>query len=166
MKATFLKKLQITNTLELISIKILIGKAAGRKEPLDVGRHFMLFKLDAGRQSYETRKRSKLFFGLLVLSVVLYGCEIWANSTSISQWKQIERIQKRLITSKFKIKSRVLHDVMLSKMRVTPIEAIVMAHLISYLKRSEQMGEGRWPKVVVNDILCKRKKTWMQQNIK
>lgn len=26
------------------------------------------------------------------------------------------------------------------------------------------MEEGRWPKVVFNDILCKRNKTWMQQN--
>lgn len=25
------------------------------------------------------------------------------------------------------------------------------------------MEEGRWPKVVFNDRLCKRKKTWMQQ---
>ena len=28
------------------------------------------------------------------------------------------------------------------------------------------MEEGRWPKVVFNDILCKKKKTWMRQNIK
>jgi hypothetical protein len=28
------------------------------------------------------------------------------------------------------------------------------------------MEDSRWPKVVVNDILCKRKKTWMRQNIK
>ena len=28
------------------------------------------------------------------------------------------------------------------------------------------MEEGRWSKVVFNDILCKIKKTWMQQNKK
>ena len=28
------------------------------------------------------------------------------------------------------------------------------------------MEEGRWPKVVFNDRLCKSKKTWMQQNNK
>lgn len=105
-------------------------------------------------------------FGLLVLPVVLYGCEIWANNTSVSQWKQIERIQKHLITSKFKIKSTVPYDIMLSEVGVAPIEAIAMVSLISYLKRTEQLGADRWPKVVVNDVLCKRKKSWMQQNIK
>ena len=28
------------------------------------------------------------------------------------------------------------------------------------------MKEDRWPKVVFSDTLCKRKRTWMQQNIK
>ena len=28
------------------------------------------------------------------------------------------------------------------------------------------MEEGRWPKVVLNDRLCKSKKTWMHQNNK
>ena len=28
------------------------------------------------------------------------------------------------------------------------------------------MEDGRWPKVIFNDILYKRKKTWMRQNIK
>ena len=28
------------------------------------------------------------------------------------------------------------------------------------------MDDSRWPKIVFNDILCKRKKMWMWQNIK
>ena len=55
---------------------------------------------------------------------------------------------------------------MLSEMGVASIEAIAMVRLIRYLKRVGKMEEGRWPKVVFNDILCKRKKTWMLQNIK
>jgi len=55
---------------------------------------------------------------------------------------------------------------MLSEMGVAPIEAIVMVRLIRYLKKIEQMEGGHWPKVVFNDTLCKRKKTWMRQNIK
>jgi hypothetical protein len=51
-------------------------------------------------------------------------------------------------------------------MGATPIEAIAMVHLIRYLKKIEQMEDSRWPKVIFNDILCKRKKTWMRQNIK
>lgn len=44
-------------------------------------------------------------------------------------------------------------------MGATPIEAIATVCLKSYLKRTEQMEEGRWLEVVFNDILCKRKKT-------
>ena len=68
-----------------------------------------------------------------------------------------------MITSKFKIKSSVPYEIMLSEMGVASIEAIAMVRLIRYLKRVEQMKEGRWPKVVFNDILCKRKKTWMRK---
>jgi hypothetical protein len=74
-------------------------------------------------------------FGLLVISVVLYGCEVWAGNTSDLQWKQIEKIKKRLITNKFKIKSSVPYDIMLSEMGAAPIEAIGMVRLIRYLKK-------------------------------
>jgi hypothetical protein len=94
-------------------------------------------------------------FGLLMILVVLYGCEVWASSTSDLQWKQIEKIQKCLITNKFKIKRLVPYDIMLSAMGVAPIEAIAMVCLIRYLKKNEQMEDGWWPKVVFNDILCK-----------
>lgn len=53
---------------------------------------------------------------------------------------------------------------MLSEIGVVSIEAMAMVRLIRYLKRIEQMEEGRWPKVVFNDISGKRKKTWMRQN--
>jgi hypothetical protein len=105
-------------------------------------------------------------FGILVILVVLYGCEVWANNTFDLQWKQIEKIKKCLITNKFKIKSSVPYDIMLSEMGASPIEAIAMVRLIRYLKQIEQMEESWWPKVVFNELLCKRKKTWMQQNIK
>jgi hypothetical protein len=71
-----------------------------------------------------------------------------------------------LIKNKFKIKSSVPYDIMLSEMGAAPIEAIAMVRLIRYLNKIEQMEDGRWPKAVFNDILCKRKKTWMRQNIK
>jgi hypothetical protein len=71
-----------------------------------------------------------------------------------------------LITNKFKIKSLVPYDIMLSEMGAATIESIVMVCLIRYLKKNEQMEDSWWPKVIFNDILCKRKKTWMRQNIK
>ena len=71
-----------------------------------------------------------------------------------------------MITNKFKIKSAVSYAILLSETRVAPIEAIAMVRVIRYLKKNEQMEEGRWPKVVFSDRLCKRKKTWMWQNKK
>lgn len=91
---------------------------------------------------------------------------MWANSTSNLQWQQIEKIKKRLIINKFKIKGSVPYDIMLSEVGADPTEAITMVRLIKYLKKIEQMEDDRCPKVVFNDILCKRKKTRMQQNNK
>ena len=101
-------------------------------------------------------KTMQTLFGLLVILVVLYGCEVWANNTSDLQWKQFEKIKKCLITNKFKIKSSVPYDIMLSEMGAAPIEAIAMVCLIRYLKKNEQMEDSRWPKIVFNDIEQKK----------
>lgn len=45
--------------------------------------------------------------------------------------------------SKFKIKSLVLYEIMLTEIGATPIEEISMVPLIIYLKRIEQMVVGR-----------------------
>ena len=56
---------------------------------------------------------------------------IWASSTFDMHWKQIEKIQKRLITNKFKIKSAVPYAILLSETGTIPIEAIAMVRVIS-----------------------------------
>ena len=61
-----------------------------------------------------------------MIPVILYGCELWTSSTSDMQWRQIEKIQKRLITNKFKIKSAVPYDILLSETGASLIETIVM----------------------------------------
>ena len=62
--------------------------------------------------------------------------------------------------SKFKIKSSVPYEIMLSETRAIPIKAIAMVQLIRYLKRIEQMGVGRWPNVIFKEGMSERKKTW------
>ena len=84
-------------------------------------------------------KTIKVLFGLLFCPTMLYGCELWASSTPVSKWKQIEKIQKRLIMSKFKIKGSVPYEIMLSETGATPIKTIAMVQLIRCLKRIEQM---------------------------
>ena len=67
---------------------------------------------------------------------------------------------------KFKIKSSVPYEMMLSETGAAPIEAISMVCLIRYLKRIEQMGGDRWTKVIFNEGMSERKKSWMRQNNK
>ena len=119
--------------------------------------------LENHSNSFWDWKTTLTLFGILV---ILYSCELWASGTSDMQWKQIEKIQKHLITNKFKIRSTIPYAILLSETGATPIEAIAMVQVIRYLKKTKQMEEGRWPKVVFSDKLCKRKKIWMQQNNK
>jgi hypothetical protein len=83
-------------------------------------------------------KTTLTLFGILVIPVILYGCELWASNTTEIQWKQIEKIQRRLITNKFKIKSAVPYAILLSETGAAPIEAIAMVRVIRYLKKIEQ----------------------------
>ena len=64
--------------------------------------------------------------------------------------------------SKFKI--MVSYEIMLSETGAAPIEVIAMVRLIRYLKIIDQMGGGRWPKVIFNEGMSERKKSWMRQN--
>jgi len=38
-----------------------------------------------------------------------------------------------------------------------------MLHLIRYLKGIEKTGVGRWLKVIFNEFMSERKKSWMRQ---
>ncbi|KAH9307116.1 hypothetical protein KI387_043788 [Taxus chinensis] len=111
-------------------------------------------------------KTKKTLFGLLVTPVVLYGCEVWGSSMSNHGWRQIERIQKHLITSSLKVKSTVPYEILLAEAGSFSLEASAIARMISYLKKVENMDNLRWPKMVVNDTLERKKKTWMNQNTK
>ena len=137
-----------------------------KKITLEGGKSFYALQNRCREAELWDWKTTLTLFGLLVILVILYGCELWVSSTSDRQWKKIEKIQKHLITNKFKIKSVVTYDILLSEIGAAPIEAMAMIQVIRYLKKIEQMEEGRCPKVVVNDILCTRKKTWMRQNNK
>ncbi|KAH9329718.1 hypothetical protein KI387_001826 [Taxus chinensis] len=81
-------------------------------------------------------------------------------------WRQIERIQKHLITSSLKVKSTVPYEILLAEAGSFSLEALAISRMISYLKKVENMDNLRWPKIVVDDTLERRKKTWMNQNTK
>lgn len=111
-------------------------------------------------------KTMKTLFGLLVTPVVLYGCEVWGSNMSKCSWRQIERIQKHLITSNLKVKAMVPYEILLAEVGAFPLEASAIIRLISYLKKIENMNNHRWPKAVMEEALNCRKNTWMKQNNK
>ena len=71
-------------------------------------------------------KTTQTLFGLLVIPMILYGCELWASIISDMQRRQIEKIQKHFITNKFKIKSAIPYAILLSETGIDPIESIAM----------------------------------------
>jgi hypothetical protein len=53
---------------------------------------------------------------------------------STCRWRQLERIQKQLITSNLKVKATVLYEILLAEIGSYPLEATMITKLISYLK--------------------------------
>lgn len=103
---------------------------------------------------------------MVITLVVLYGCEVWGSSISNHKWRKIERIQKHLIISNFKVKATVLYEILLAKDRMFPLEASRIICLLSYLKNVENMEAQRWPKLIYMEELKCRKKTWRKLNDK
>ena len=71
-----------------------------RKELWGVGKECYVLQNRCREAELWHWKTTLTIFGLLV---ILYGCKLWANNKTNMDWKQIEKIQKRLITNKFKI---------------------------------------------------------------
>lgn len=111
-------------------------------------------------------KTKKTLFGFLVVPMVLYGCKDWGSNTLSRKWRQIERLQKHLITHSLKIKSTSPYEIILDEVGAFPIEASTMFHPLSYLRRLDNMESHRWPKMAASEKLDRRKSMWMKQNVK
>ena len=82
------------------------------------------------------------------------------------RWRQLETIQKQLITSNLKVKATIPYEILLAEVGAFSLEAAAITKLISYIKRVENMENQRWSKVTVEEELGRRRKTWMKQNKK
>ena len=47
-----------------------------------------------------------------------------------------------------------------------PLEAVALVRMLSYLKKTQGLETHRWPKLVIEEELVRRKSTWMKQNHK
>lgn len=111
-------------------------------------------------------KTRKILFGMLVISVVLYGCELWGRNVSNHKWWKRERIQKYFITTNLKVKSTTTCEILLVGVSMLLVEASTIIHLLSYFKKVEKMDIHHWPRMVVDEELDYWKKTWKKQNKK
>jgi hypothetical protein len=96
-------------------------------------------KIGVEKLNFGIGKPKKILFGLLVTSVVLYGCEIWGSNMSTRRWRQLERIQKQLITCNLKVKATVPYEILFAETSTFSLEATTITKLISYLKKVENM---------------------------
>jgi hypothetical protein len=85
---------------------------------------------------------------------------------STCKWRDIEKIQKQLITINLKVKSLVQYEIILVEIGTFPLEMTMIIKLISYLKKVENMDNQCWPKLSMEEELECRKKTWMKKNKK
>lgn len=77
---------------------------------------------------------------------------------------KLKEYKKHLITSNLKVKSTVPYEILLAETGMFLMEASAVIQLLSYLKKVEKMDKHHWPKLVVEERLVRRKKTWMNQN--
>lgn len=144
----------------------LVGKLVERKGYRGDGKRHIYFKIGAEKLSCVIGKPRKLFSVCWSHQLFNMDARFGGGSMSICGWRQLERIQKHLMTSNLKVKTSVPYDILLAEASTFPLEASSIIRLISYLKKVENMSNQRWPKIVMEEGLNRRKKTWMKQNKK
>jgi len=93
--------------------------------------------------------KKKFLLETLVTPIILYGCEVWGCSISRESWRNIEQIQKHLITYNLKIKSNTPYPILLLEVGLPPIESIAMTRYPMYKHKIKNMGNQRLPKIVL-----------------
>jgi len=73
--------------------------------------------------NFITWDRKKFLFETLVTHIILYGCEVWGCSISREPWRNIEKIEKRIIRYNLKIKSNTPYPILLIEVGLSPIES-------------------------------------------
>ena len=58
------------------------------------------------------------------------------------------------------------YEILLAEVGSFPLEAAAMTRMLSYLKKTQGLETHRWPKLVIEEKLVRRKSTWMKQNEK
>ena len=94
--------------------------------------------------------KKKFLFEILVIPIILYGCEVWGCNISSECWRKIEQIQKRFITYNLKIKSNTPYPILLIEMGLSPIERIAMTRYLIYKHKINNMGNDILPKIALN----------------
>ena len=67
----------------------------GCRKKITLGGWKAFYALQNKRREVESWdwKTTLTLFGLLLIPVILYGCELWANNTTEMRWKKIEKFK-------------------------------------------------------------------------
>lgn len=98
----------------------------------------------------------------MFVSVLIYGYEIWGKRMEYHEWRQVEIIQKYLITSCLEIKPMVPYKILFSEVQIFPMVVLLVIHFLRYLKKVENMDENMFLEMVVEEELRHGKMNWMK----
>lgn len=57
----------------------------------------------------------------------------------------------------------VHNEILLVETSIFPLEASTIIQLFCYLKKSQSMKNHHWPKLIMEEMMDKRKNTWMKK---
>ena len=83
--------------------------------------------------SLATWKLKKKLFVSLVRPVLLYGVQVWAPSTSKSNWPKIEAIQKLFLEMELGVQSQTPYILTLAKVGLLPLEVKALFITLRYV---------------------------------
>jgi hypothetical protein len=58
----------------------------------EFGKLFLVLKIILEKLSFGFGKKRNFFFDMLVIGLILYGCEVWSCRISRETWRKIEQI--------------------------------------------------------------------------
>lgn len=93
----------------------------------------------------------KFLFKTLVLSVILYGIQVWGPGCKKTSWKCLERIQKMFLQEKLGVKNQTPYAILMAETGFLPVEVEALYLTINYVARLRSFSTSRLPCQALQD---------------
>lgn len=125
---------------------------------------YYAFENTCRRAQIGSWRLKKYLFDTLVTPVLLYGVEVWGGSLSKASWNEVEKIQKRFLTSFLAVKVTTPYSILLIETGSLPIELLGMERTLQYLSKVTKLPKERLP-YLAWEASCKRQKTYKSKTL-